>query len=136
MSVLIDDNLSVVKYNGIITNKPAVFNSTVTFKAGGNVLVQALPSAATVTVPVTAGALFTHVPTQNETLVTSSVVSGQRMTLVVTTLGTTSYTLTFGTNFKSQGPLVTGVVTAKVFTFDFISDGVNYNEVTRSIAAM
>jgi hypothetical protein len=52
--------------------------------------------------------------------------------MIFTTSGTSSYTITFGTNFKSAGTLSTGTVSGKVFVVDFIGNGVNYNEVSRS----
>lgn len=54
--------------------------------------------------------------------------------LIVTTSGTTSYTLTFGSNFKSTGTLSTGTVSGKVFVIAFIGDGTNLNEITRTPA--
>jgi hypothetical protein len=42
--------------------------------------------------------------------------------------------MTFGTGFRSQGTLATGVTTARYFVFDFISDGTNLLEVSRTIA--
>ena len=57
------------------------------------------------------------------------------MTFVVTTSGTTSsFTITFGTNFKTTGTLATGTVTAKVFTVSFIGDGSNMCETSRTTA--
>ena len=95
----------------------------------------ALASAATITLDSTQGSVFTHVPTQSETINATVVApAGQVVYLVVTTSGTTSFTLTFGTNFKTTATLATGIVSAKVFTMVFISDGVNLNEIARSVA--
>jgi hypothetical protein len=60
--------------------------------------------------------------------------AGQRCTFIVTTSGTTSYTLTFGTNFISQGVLATGTVSGKIFTVSFIFDGTNWIETARTAA--
>lgn len=59
-----------------------------------------------------------------------------RFRLMVTTSGTTSYSITFGTGFKSQGVLNTGTVSGKVFMLEFVYDYVNtsYDEVSRTIA--
>jgi hypothetical protein len=80
--------------------------------------------------------LYTLTPAENETIagVTTGCVSGQRMVLLVTTSGTTSYTLTFGANFKTTGTLVTGTVTAKVFSIEFVYNGTSFVEVGRTTA--
>lgn len=78
--------------------------------------------------------VFTLTPAQNETINAASVVAGMRMALVITTSGTSSFTLTFSTNFKTTGTLATGTVSAKVFVIDFICDGTNWNEVARTTA--
>ena len=54
--------------------------------------------------------------------------------LVITTSGASSFVLTFGTAFKTTGTLATGTVTAKVFTINFVYDGTNFNEVSRTTA--
>lgn len=82
----------------------------------------------------TDGQVFTLTPTASETLTASSAPVGAVMYLVVTTSGTSSYTLTFGTNFKSTGTLATGTVSAKVFVVTFVGDGTNMNEVSRTTA--
>lgn len=96
--------------------------------------VTALTDAAAISVNPFAGDIFTLTPAGNDTLNMQAVRPGQEITFVITTNGTTSYTLTFGTNFKSTGTLATGTVSGKVFTITFRSDGVNYNEVARSTA--
>lgn len=58
----------------------------------------------------------------------------RRLSLVVTTSGTSNHVLTFGTNFKSTGTLATGTVSGKVFTVNFVSDGTNLNETSRTTA--
>lgn len=60
--------------------------------------------------------------------------AGSRVSIVVTTSGTTSYTVTFGTNFKSTGTLSTGTVSGKVFTVSFVFDGINWCETGRTTA--
>lgn len=54
--------------------------------------------------------------------------------LIITTSGTTSYTMTFGTGFISTGTLATGTVTAKTFTVSFISNGTSVIETSRTVA--
>lgn len=88
-----------------------------------------------ITAAVRLGNILPYTPTQNSTLnATSTPAYGQEIQIIITTSGTTSYTITFGTNFKSQGTLATGTVSGKVFTLKFVSDGVNYNEISRTTA--
>ena len=58
----------------------------------------------------------------------------KKFTLLVKTSGTTSYTLTFNTAFKSTGTLATWVVDAKYFVLEFISDGIQALELSRTTA--
>ena len=58
----------------------------------------------------------------------------KKFTLLVKTSGTTSYTLTFNTAFKSTGTLATWVVDAKYFALEFISDGIQALELSRTTA--
>lgn len=60
--------------------------------------------------------------------------AGKRFSVIVRTSGTTSYTLTFNTGFKSTGTLATGTVDAKYFTVNFISDGIQAIETSRTTA--
>lgn len=97
----------------------------------------ALTSATTISVsPSDTVSMLTLTPAHTATLnaVASAGVVGRRYTLVITTSGTTSYTLTFGTAFKSTGTLATGTTTAKVFVITFAFDGTNFNEVSRTTA--
>lgn len=95
----------------------------------------ALTPGATVTINSTLGDFFTLTPGEDETINATTVgAQGQRLFLQVVTSGTTSRTLTFGTNFKSVGTLATGTTTAKTFMVSFISDGTNYVEVSRTAA--
>jgi len=96
----------------------------------------ALP-ATTGTISVTMdGSLKTLVPTGACTLNATGGNIGQTCTFVITTSGTTTYNITFGTAFKSNGVLATGAVTAKVFTITFIYDGTNWNEIGARGTAM
>ena len=133
MAIYVEDQLPGVKYNGIKTNKPAVFNAPVTFNGGTATVVMALGTAAVQALPTATGTL-TLTPTQNMTINATTLVAGQNIDLIVTTSGATSFTITFGTNFKSQGTLATGTVSGKVFTIEFRCDGVNYNEMCRTAA--
>lgn len=73
-------------------------------------------------------------PNVTKTYTTSVARVGERWTLIVTTSGATSYTLTLGTGFKAQSTLVTGTTTGKVFSLHFISDGTKMVEQSRTAA--
>lgn len=94
-----------------------------------------LTPASAISVDPTLGGLYTLVPAGSETLNMASVpAKHQRLVLVITTSGTSSFTITFGTGFKSTGTLATGTVSGKVFVVVFDCDGVNFNEASRSTA--
>lgn len=82
------------------------------------------------------GNVIPYTPTQATTINAATVTgtAGQMLTFVITTSGTTSFTITFGTNFKSTGTLATGTVSGKVFTITFLSDGNFFNEISRTVA--
>lgn len=94
----------------------------------------ALGTTGAVTLTPSAGMVYTDTPTGTTTINAASAPAGQPIWLVVTTSGTSSFTITFGTNFKTTGTLATGTVSGKVFTMAFISDGTNFNEVARTVA--
>lgn len=95
--------------------------------------VSALTAGATVALDTTLGDIFTLTPGEDETINIAASKTGQRITLYITTSGTTSRTLTFGTRFKSTGTLATGTTNAKVFVIEFLCvDGTNYAEVSRT----
>lgn len=71
-------------------------------------------------------------PNATATYTTTVPISGTRVNLLILTSGTTSYTITFGTGFKSAGTLATGTVSARVFSLAFVSDGTNLYEVSRT----
>ena len=73
-------------------------------------------------------------PNATGTLTTTVSPAGSEAFVIVNTSGVTSYTLTFGTGFKSQGTLATGTVTAKTFVVSFVSDGTSMIETSRTVA--
>jgi hypothetical protein len=102
--------------NAVISNSNAVrANGTLALAFGTNQFVQVTPTAT--------GSFTTTVP-----------VVGTLCTLIVLTSGTTSYTMTFGTGFRSTGTLATGTVTARRFVFQFVSDGTSLIEASRTVA--
>lgn len=76
----------------------------------------------------------TVTPTITGTFTTTIPANGVRCNLIVITSGTTSYTMTFGTGFKTVGTLTTGTVTGKYFAFSFISNGSLLVETSRTTA--
>lgn len=73
-------------------------------------------------------------PSANRTYTSTVPTAGQRATVIILTSGTSSYTLTFGTGFKTTGTLATGTVDAKVFVISFVSDGTSLIETSRTTA--
>ncbi len=94
----------------------------------------ALGNTGTVSLNPALGDVFTTGPTGDITINASSGLLGARVSVVVTTVSTTTRTLTFGTGFKSTGTLATGASSGKVFTVNFIGDGTNLNETSRTTA--
>lgn len=73
-------------------------------------------------------------PTANVTLTTTVPAAGSLRHIKVLTSGATSRTITFGTGFKPTTTLATGTTTGRVFIVEFISDGTNLYEASRTIA--
>lgn len=92
------------------------------------------PATGTASVDPTVTNVFKVTPTGTLTIDAASAPNGAFIALVVTTSGTSSFVITFGTNFKTTGALATGTVDAKVFTVSFVSDGTNFNETSRTVA--
>ena len=96
-------------------------------------VVTPLTPGSVVSVDFSLGCGFTLTPGEDETLNGSNGTPGQRATLIVTTSGTTSWTLTFGANFKTAGTLATGTVNGKVFVMSFFTpDGITWYETERT----
>lgn len=98
--------------------------------------VTALGSSGSVSLDASLGNIFTITPTNNVTLNASAIAPGAEITVIVSTSGTSSFNITPGANFKSQGALATGTVSGKVFAIKFVGDGVAYGlvEVSRTAA--
>lgn len=73
-------------------------------------------------------------PTSTRTLTTNVPRAGEQRVLIILTSGTTSYTLTFGTGYKTTGTLATGAVSARRFIVEFVSDGTSLIEMSRTVA--
>jgi Carbohydrate-binding module family 5/12 len=78
--------------------------------------------------------IYKVTPTADSTYTCSTHPTAKRMVFVITTSGTTSRTLTFGSGFRSAGTLVTGSVSGKVFTVAFLGDGSAMIEISRTAA--
>lgn len=94
--------------------------------------VLALTPSSTIAANFGLATVFTLVPNQSASINASGGIAGGEARFVITTSGTVSYTLTFGTNFKSTGTLATGTSSGKVFTVSFCYDGTNWNETSRT----
>lgn len=112
-------------------NKTIIFNELLIALRGP---LTALGNTGTVSLDPALGDVFSTTPSGDMTINAASALLGARVSVVVTTSGTTPRTLTFGTSFKSTGTLSTGASSAKVFTVSFIGDGTNLNEVSRTTA--
>ncbi len=110
---------------GTVTASGQIRSSTVT-------TITSASNAATIDVSL--GQVFKITPTENVTFSVSNHLAGDRFTLIITTSGTTSYTMTFngGSDLYSAGTLATGTTDARVFTISFISDGTNMYETGRT----
>lgn len=134
---------AAVRQNGIRLNANEALVAAGSVSATGAVTFTQAPKAAAAVALAASGGdaldptksnIFTLTPTASETITASTAPVGAVVYVVVTTSGTSSFTITFGTNFKSTGTLATGTVSAKVFTVTFIGDGTNFNEVARTTA--
>lgn len=96
--------------------------------------VVAVTAGATPAIDASKGGVFTLTPGEDETISISGGVNGESISLVVTTSGTTSRTLTFGTGFKTTGTLATGTSNGKVFAMRFVCVGGTFVEVSRTTA--
>lgn len=73
-------------------------------------------------------------PNATATFTSTVPAAGAICVLSILTSGTTSYTITFGTGFKSTGTLATGTVSARYFNITFVSDGTSLIEMSRTTA--
>jgi len=91
--------------------------------------------AATMSIDPTIAPMFRWTPTQAETVnALTAGKPGQRITIIIDTVGGSSFVVTFGTNFRTTATLATGTTTLRRFIIDFISDGTVWSEISRTAA--
>lgn len=149
MTMLIESNFPYVKFNkGISTNYPVTFNGAINLNGAiaiNNVFTFGTITQGTVGSIGTTTGTVTFTPTSTVTTLTPTgamtinfaspaLFTGVFINLEVVTSGSSSFTLTFGTNTKNQGTLATGTASGKVFLVCFVSDGTNWIEVSRTTA--
>jgi hypothetical protein len=88
----------------------------------------------TLALDFTSGQYIQVTPTATGTFTTTPLTAGCMAYLIILTSGASSFTMTFGTGFKSQGTLATGTAGARRFVMQFISDGTSMLEVSRTSA--
>lgn len=123
-------------YVVVMTNSATGQGATVVpLKSIGSVMGKAACPATTGAMTVNMDtAIKTITPTGNCTFNATGGTEGQTVTFFVTTSGTSSWTLTFGTNFFKTGTLATGTTTARRFTVTFRCDGTAWWEIARTAA--
>jgi hypothetical protein len=94
----------------------------------------ALGTTGTISLDPTLGDVFTVTPSGDITLNAASAPANAKITLIVTTSGTSSHNITPGANFKSTGALATGTVNDKTFSISFVGDGSSLVETGRTTA--
>lgn len=100
----------------------------------GNTSATTPATSGTMTVNMTTD-VITITPTGACTFNGSGGVTGNLVTFHITTSGTSSYTLTFGTNFRKTGTLATGTTNARFFSVTFrCINGTIWSEICRTAA--
>ena len=96
----------------------------------------ALGTTGTVTWNLSLASTFTLTPTGSAiTLNATNLFVGQDITLIILTSGTTSCTITFGSNIRpASSTLVTGTVSGKYFIWQGTCDGTQLVETLRTAA--
>ena len=104
---------------------------------------QSIPAGTTAAAPATTGAMtvsmttdiVTITPTGACTFNASGGTTGRLLTFSITTSGASSFTLTWGTNFRKVGTLATGATTARFFAVTFrCLNGTIWQEIGRTAA--
>lgn len=111
----------------------ASLSAALSFANGGTTGLAAAPATTgAMTVNMTSS-VITITPTGACTFNGSGGVAGQLVTFAITTSGTASFVLTWGTNFRKTGTLATGTTSARFFTVTFrCLSGSIWTEVSRT----
>jgi hypothetical protein len=124
--------------NVVLSASPTI---TGTLSAAGNLNVTgvinggyAALAAGTTAMAFSAYNVVRVTPNATATYTTTVPPAGAICVLSILTSGTTSYTITFGSGFKTTGTLATGVTSARYFNITFVSDGTNLIETSRTVA--
>jgi hypothetical protein len=97
--------------------------------------VQGLSPAATVSLDPRIAPIFKISPDQATTInATSGGKPDETLTIMVDSVGVSSFNVTFGTNFRSTAVLATGTADARRFNVSFKSDGIVWSEISRTAA--
>lgn len=104
--------------------------------AGGLLGSAALPATTgAMTANMAAARVLTITPTGACTFNASGGTAGHEVTFAITTSGASSFTLTWGTNFRKTGTLATGTTTARFFSVTFVCvNGTIWQETARTAA--
>lgn len=97
--------------------------------------VTALGNTGALTMDFSKGMVFTTTPSGAITLSASNCATGRHATVIVTSSGTTSFTITPSTNFKGTA-LSTGTTTGKTFGWSFVCNGITAVQMGAATAAM
>lgn len=73
-------------------------------------------------------------PAATGTLTSTVPAAGHRRTVILVQTNTSAKTMTFGTGFKPVGTLALGTVASRQFSVEFVSDGTNLIETSRTAA--
>jgi len=134
-NTITDSNLRVTGSNVLTLTASATATATIPYTGTlAMPKVVALTPGASVSWNLNSGSCFTLTPGENETITPSGGNAGQIYTLVITTSGTTSRTLTFASPAMTTGTLATGSSSGKVFVMSFVWDGTNLAEISRTAA--
>jgi hypothetical protein len=96
----------------------------------------ALPATTGIMTATMDSSIKSITPTGACTFNASGGLLGQECTFFITTSGTSSYVMTFNTNFKTVGTIATGTASNKIWSISFKYNGTYWVEMCRSTAAM
>lgn len=119
----------------------AIAYATAAQGAKADTALQSIPAGTSAATPATTGTMtvsmttdiVTITPTGACTFNASGGTTGRLLTFSFTTSGTSSFVMTFGTNFRKVGTLATGTVSARFFAVTFrCLNGTTWQEIART----